>query len=64
MTISYSMAGAVEATGISRSSLLRAINSGHLQAKRTGPLVDGKPTGPYLVKADDLEAYIDGMEAA
>lgn len=62
--ISYSLPGAVAATGLSRSTLDRAIRSGHLRAKKTGPLVDGKPTGVYLITHADLTAYIDGLEAA
>ena len=34
-------------------------------APRTGkPDPDGKPTGVDLIKADDLMAFIDGLEAA
>lgn len=65
MPISYSLADAATATGLSAKSLLRAITSGHLAAKRSGGLnADDKPTGKYLIKAADLEAYIDGLEAA
>lgn len=63
--ISYTLPGAVQATGLSRSTLERAIRTGLLRAKRSGkPDSDGKPTGVYVIKADDLVAFIDAMEAA
>ena len=63
--ISYKLADAATATGLSGKTLLRAINAGNLPAKRTGkPDADGKATGVYLIKADDLMAFIDGLEAA
>ena len=63
--IAYKLADAAAATGLSGKTLLRAITAGTLPAKRTGkPDPDGKPTGVYLIKADDLMAFIDGLEAA
>lgn len=63
--IAYKLADAAAATGLSGKTLLRAINAGHLPAKRTGkPDANDKPTGVYLIKAVDLMAFIDGLEAA
>ncbi len=62
--ISYNLAGAASASGLSSKTLTRHIATGKLPAFRSGPLVDGKPTGVYVIKATDLEAFIDGLEAA
>lgn len=59
--IAYSMAGAVETTGLSRSTLERAIRTGQLKAKRTSTDDDGKPTGAWVFTAPALQAFIDGL---
>lgn len=59
--ISYSMAGAVAATGLSRSTLERAIRTGQLKAKRTSKDDDDKPTGTWVLTAAALQAFIDGL---
>lgn len=61
MAISYSLPGAVAATGLSRSSLMRAINAGDLHAKKSSKDDNGEPAGVYIIKAAELERYIDGL---
>lgn len=59
--LSYSMAGAAAATGLSRSTLERAIKSGDLKAKKSAVDEDGYPCGVWVIPATALEAYIDGL---
>lgn len=59
--LSYSMAGAVAATGLSRSHLERAIHAGHLKAKKSGMDADGNPAGVWVLPAAALQDYIDGL---
>lgn len=50
---------AAAAMGVSLSTIERAIASGRLRAKKTGPT-----GGRYLIKVSDLEAWFDGLEDA
>lgn len=59
--ISYSLPGAVEATGLSRTTLMRAIGSGKLRAKKSGEDGDGNPVGHWVIPAAALQAFIDGL---
>lgn len=59
--LAYSMKGAVEASGLSRSYLDRAIKAGQLKAKRSSTDGRGEPTGNYVIRAADLQAFIDGL---
>lgn len=59
--ISYSMPGAVAATGLSRSTLERAIRAGQLRAKKSNADDDGNPIGAWVIPADALRSYIDGL---
>lgn len=59
--LSYSLAGAVAATGLSRSTLERAIRSGRLRAKKSDTDEDGNPTGVWVIPAKSLRDYIDGL---
>jgi hypothetical protein len=61
MTLSYSIATAVAATGLSKSHLERAIRAGQLRAKKSSLTEDGEPTGKYVILAADLEAYLTGL---
>jgi excisionase family DNA binding protein len=56
--LSYSVATAAEATGLSRSHLHREIKAGRLRARRSGQTEDGEPAGKYVILAPDLEAYL------
>ena len=58
--LSYSMKGAVDATGLSKSYLDRAIRSGKLKAKRSGG-TESDPAGNYVILAADLEAFLAGL---
>lgn len=60
-TLSYTLRTAAIATGLSKTHLTAAINSGQLRAKRSGVDEDGNPTGLYVIPADALQAYIDGL---
>lgn len=59
--LSYSMPGAVAATGLSRSALERAIRTGALRAKKSSTDDDGNPTGVWVIPADSLKSFIDGL---
>lgn len=59
--ISYSMAGAVEASGLSKSTLERAIKAGRLKAKKSDVDEDGNPTGVWVITRVALEAFVDGL---
>lgn len=59
--LAYSLPGAVEATGLSRSTLMRAIGSGKLRAKKSGEDADGNPTGAFVITAEALKQYLAGL---
>lgn len=63
-TLSYSIAGAVAATGLSKSHFDRAIRAGRLRAKKSGRDESGEPTGKYVILAADLERYLDELADA
>lgn len=62
--ISYSMSGAVSASGLSRSTLERAIRAGVLRAHKSDRDADGNPCGVWVIKADSLRSYIDSLPEA
>lgn len=62
--ISYNMAEAAEATGLSEKRIKRAIAAGELQAHKSGKDKDGNPVGIYVIPAKALEAWIDGLAVA
>ncbi|WP_436699920.1 hypothetical protein [Nocardioides sp. BYT-33-1] len=59
--LSYSMAGAVAATGLSKSTLERAIKAGRLRAKKSDQDEDGNPTGVWVITHEALMAFVDGL---
>lgn len=59
--LSYSIAGAVTATGLSKSHLDRAVKAGELKAKKSSRAKDGEPIGKYVILARDLAAYLDSL---
>lgn len=59
--LAYSITEAVAAVGVSKDTLQRAINAGHLRVKRTSVNEHGEPTGLRLVLKDDLQAWLDGL---
>lgn len=56
--LSYSLATAATATGLSKSHLLAAINRGEIKARRSSLTDDGDPTGKWVILADDLRAFL------
>lgn len=59
--LSYTLRTAALATGLSKTHLVTAINAGKLRAKRSGEDDEGNPAGLYVIPADALQAYIDGL---
>lgn len=62
--LSYSLAEAAEATGLSRSHLDRAIRAGDLRTKTTKVNEKDEPVGKRLILARELEAYLEGLDDA
>lgn len=62
--LSYSIADAVEATGLSRSHLDRAIREGKLRTKTTKLDKDQRAVGKRVILARELDAYLEGLEDA
>ena len=60
-TLSYTIRTASEATGFSRATIDRAIKSGALRAKRSSVTPDGEPAGSYVILAESLRAWLDGL---
>lgn len=59
--ISYSLKTAAEVTGLSVSHLRRAIGAGELKAKRSAEATKDRLPGKWVVRAVDLEGYIDSL---
>lgn len=59
--LSYTLPGAAEATGLSKSHLDRAIRAGQLRAKRTSNDKDGNPAGRVVILASALASYLESM---
>ncbi len=64
VTLAYSIATAVQATGLSKSHLDRAIRLGDLKAKKSSRDDDGQPTGKWVILAGDLESYLASLPEA
>jgi hypothetical protein len=62
--LAYSMADAVEATGLSRSHLDRAIRDGQLRSRTTKLDKKQRAVGKRVILARDLEAYLESLEEA
>lgn len=56
--LSYSIATAAAATGLSKSHLRDEIKAGRLRAKRSSVTDDGEPVGNFVILAADLESYL------
>lgn len=56
MTVSYSLQGAAEASGISLDVIRKAMRAGDLPVHY--PRVNGKPIARPLVRADDLDRWV------
>lgn len=59
--LSFSVREAAEATGLSASSIDRAIRAGELRVRRTKKDKDDKVAGSRLILADDLRAYLQSL---
>jgi excisionase family DNA binding protein len=55
---------AAEVTGVSLDTIIRAIRSGELKAKRSGKDKKGQPAGKYVIPVKAIEAWIEGLEDA
>lgn len=62
--LSYSKAGASEATGMSEQTIDRAIKAGKLRAKKSGLTEDGEPTGRVVILASELAAWLETLADA
>lgn len=62
--LAYTIATAATATGLSRKTIERAIKTTALKAKRSGETEDGLPAGPYVILADSLQAWLEGLRDA
>lgn len=58
--LAYTKKEAAAVCGVSVDTIVRAVNSGALRAKRSSSK-DGKPTGRYLITAKALEAWLDEL---
>lgn len=59
--LAYSIRTATDATGLSKTHLIDAINRGELKARRSSKNKDGDPQGKWIVLASDLEAYLSSL---
>lgn len=59
--IAYSMSGAVKASGLSRSTLDRAIKAGRLKAKKSDVDENGDPCGVLVIFHRDLAAFLEAL---
>lgn len=62
--LSYSLPGAVLATGLSRRTLERAIATGKLRAKKSTVDANGDPAGVWVIPASALAKFIDELPDA
>lgn len=61
----YTREEAAAECSVSVDTIKRAINKGALKGKRSGPKDEqGNPTGKYLILEKDLDAWLEGLEAA
>lgn len=59
--LAFSVRTAVDATGLSKTHLIDAINRGDLKARRSSTNAKGEPQGKWVILADDLEAYLSSL---
>lgn len=62
--LAFNIDEAAAACGVSRDTIKRAINKGSLKAAKSSKDKDGNPTGKYVITAANLQAWLDGLEAA
>ncbi len=59
--LAYNARTAADATGLSRTHLIDAINRGELKARRSSRDAVGDPQGKWVILARDLAAYLDSL---
>lgn len=64
--LAYSVPTAAKATGLSTQHLRDAIHAGQLRARWSGGIDadTGKGLGKYVIRAEDLQAYLDSLVEA
>lgn len=62
--LAYTRPEAAKAVGLSDDTLKKAINAGHLRAKRSGKDADGNPAGKYLITHAALMAWLESLDDA
>lgn len=62
--LAYSVLEAAATTGLSKSTIERAINSGQLPCRTTSTDAEGNPTGKRVILHADLESWLDRLPAA
>lgn len=63
--LAYTREEAAVACGVSVRTIVRAINTGALKAKRSGGHdEEGNGKGKYLILAADLQAWLEELSAA
>lgn len=60
--LAYTREEAAQAVGVSVRTIIRAINTGALKAKRSGGEdEEGRGKGRYLITADALTAWLESL---
>lgn len=59
--LAYSIRTAVEASGLSKTHLIDAINRGEIKARRSSRNDAGEPQGKWIIPAAELQAYLDTL---
>ena len=62
--LAFNTKEAAAATGLSEDTIKRAIRSGALKASKSSINADGDPTGRFVILAAELQAWLEGLEAA
>lgn len=63
--LAYSADEAAAECGVSPATIKKAIRAGSLKAKRSARNENtGEPAGKYLIFPTDLQAWLEGLDAA
>lgn len=65
--LAYDKRQAAEACGVSEDTIKKAVDAGHLKAKRTarkGGAPDGDGVGKYLILASELSRWLESLADA
>ena len=63
-TLALSVPEAAAAMDVTPATIRKAINAGHLRAKRQSRDANGNGTGKYLISVKALQEWFDGLEDA